>query len=247
MQDDLVRQYVDLESRHWWWRARARIVAEAVERFLVRDAGRCVICIGSGPGYTQAAVAQRADRTIGIEPNEVLRQHAGAVLGLDVRPGSLPGDLPSELPLADLVLLLDVLEHIEDDTAACREAASLLKPGGRLVVTVPSCPWLWGPWDELNEHRRRYTRRGLATVLTRAEIGIEQLSHFNTLLFPLMVCRRLQDRLSRGGLAGSTVPPERLNRFLEFVFGAERFWLRWASLPWGGSLLCISKPRGVGA
>lgn len=247
MQDKLIQQYMDLEAGHWWWRARARILGEAVQRLLRQPDGRCIISVGSGPGYTQAALARYAETMIGIEPSDTLRQHAQRLLHLDVRPGSLPGEVPSGLPPADLVLLLDVLEHIDDDTEACREAGSLLKPGGRLIATVPACPWLWGPWDELNRHKRRYTKRDLVAVLERAGVGAERVSYFNVLLFPLMVSQRIGDRVARRRPTGRLIPPRPLNRLLESVFAAERVWLRRASFPWwGGSLLCVSRPRSEG-
>ena len=57
----------------------------------------------------------------------------------------------------DLVTALDVLEHIEDDRAALREIARVLRPGGTFLATVPAYGWMWGAQDEISHHFRRYT------------------------------------------------------------------------------------------
>lgn len=92
------------------------------------------------------------------------------------------------VPLAtgsfDAVLALDVLEHLDDDTADLREAARLVKPGGLLLVTVPAFPSLWGGQDVVSHHRRRYTRPAPRQLFYRAGLPVPRATHFNTLLFP---------------------------------------------------------------
>ena len=85
---------------------------------------------------------------------------------------------------ADAVLLLDVLEHLDDDVAALVTARRALRPSGLLVITVPAYRWLWSGHDVALGHRRRYTARELSRVVERAELAVVHASYFNTLLFP---------------------------------------------------------------
>src|SRR5206468_1043093 len=109
---------------------------------------------------------------IGVE------RDAGAVLrarakGLDVRPASEGWDL-SALGQLDLITMCDVLEHLENERAALRGIGDALKPGGRLLVTVPALPRLWSGHDVVNHHYRRYTRKTLLACFDLARWNIER-------------------------------------------------------------------------
>ena len=159
------------------------------------------------------------------------------------------GDLRA-LPLApavfDVVLALDVLEHLDDDATALAEAARLLKPGGTLVVTVPALPSLWGAQDVVSHHRRRYTKRTLRGLFARAGLPAPEVTYFNTLLLPPLAAVRWLAR-ARGP---STEPPSDFeknrpglaNELLARVFALERHLLRHLSLPVGVSLLATLPP-----
>src|SRR5262249_17401833 len=78
----------------------------------------------------------------------------------------------------DVVLMLDVLEHIRNDELALRVAARAVRPGGRLLLTVPALPWLWSQHDVVCAHYRRYTRQSLRDLLQCAGFIVEELRYF---------------------------------------------------------------------
>ena len=80
--------------------------------------------------------------------------------------------------------ILDVLEHVAEDKAALTGIAGKLKPGGRILITVPAHPWMWSAHDVVNHHQRRYTRRTLKKVIAEAGLRLDMLRWFNSLLFP---------------------------------------------------------------
>jgi len=142
---------------------------------------------------------------------------------------------------AEVVLLLDVIEHVDDDVAALRAARAAVGEGGLLVVTVPAYQWLWSGHDEVLGHRRRYTAAGLRAAVERAGFEVLRVSYFNTLLFPLLAAVRGWKRLrgDRGhDLRRPTAP---LNRLLEGVFAFERHLVPRLPLPFGASLLLIGR------
>jgi ubiquinone/menaquinone biosynthesis C-methylase UbiE len=95
-----------------------------------------------------------------------------------------------DAPLADasfdIVLALDVLEHLDDDSKGLREAVRLVKPKGLLLLTVSALPSLWGGQDVVSEHRRRYTKRSFVCLFKNAGLSKYHVQYFNTLFFPLV-------------------------------------------------------------
>ena len=241
MNPEYAARYGNLESWHWWFRGRQRILADLLERELVEEADRRILAVGAGPAEGLAWLAPYAGR-------------GGAVIGLDLDPihariagpGLLHivGDMaaaPLRSRSVDVVLALDVLEHIDDDAAALSEVARLVRPGGLLVVAVPALPSLWGAQDEINHHWRRYTRATLADAFARARLPSPRLTYFNTILLPVVAAVRLARRAA--GLGGRVRTdfddnrPGVVNDLLAALFASERHAIRYVALPLGVSLL----------
>jgi len=84
-----------------------------------------------------------------------------------------------------MAAILGVIEHIDEDVAGMRALAGKLKPGGKMLITVPAFPWMWSAHDVVNHHKRRYTRRTLRALVDDAGLKLEMMSWFNSLPFPL--------------------------------------------------------------
>jgi SAM-dependent methyltransferase len=82
----------------------------------------------------------------------------------------------------DYVLAFEVLEHIEDDRAAIEKWRCWVKPGGKLLLSVPAHPWLWNATDVWAGHFRRYQRQGLKDLITQAGFDIDRFESYG---FPL--------------------------------------------------------------
>ena len=98
------------------------------------------------------------------------------------------------------VVALNVLEHIEDDVAALRSAAGLLRPGGAVVLIVPAFPSAMSRFDRQIGHVRRYTTASLGAGLKQAGLRVEELRYVNPagLLGWYVLCRLLGRRPSNG-------------------------------------------------
>ncbi|MFX4324646.1 methyltransferase domain-containing protein, partial [Acinetobacter baumannii] len=79
----------------------------------------------------------------------------------------------------DMIAVLDVVEHIEDDVAALEAMAKRLKPGGTILITVPAHQWMWSAHDVVNHHKRRYSKATLIAALERAGLKWRKLGYFN--------------------------------------------------------------------
>jgi SAM-dependent methyltransferase len=148
--------------------------------------------------------------------------------------------VPLPAAAADVVCLLDVIEHVSDPVPALREAADLLRSDGRLVVNVPAHRWLWSDADTQLGHHRRYTRRTLCDDLGAAGLQPVLLTHvFSWLVLPVWVVRRLR-RPSTPELSRHRTSPL-VDRAAIVLTTAERLLLGRLRLPLGTSVLCVAE------
>lgn len=228
------------DSEHWWFVARRRILADQIAR-LDLPAETRLLEAGCGPGGNLAMLARfGAVEAMELDPDA--RAVAAARSGIEVRPGALPDRLDHAAASFDLVAAFDVIEHVEPDAASVAALGKLLRPGGALIITVPAYRWLWSEHDTHHHHKRRYTRAEVRRLFESAGLRVEKCSHFNALLFPLIVAVRFLKRLA--GQADSPddeTPSPVVNKALQAIFASERLLLRHVSFPFGVSILGIAR------
>ncbi|HWH17181.1 MAG TPA: class I SAM-dependent methyltransferase [Allosphingosinicella sp.] len=228
----------ELDGLHWWYRARREILARLIERRIALPSGARILEIGCGTGHN-VLMLKRFGEVDAIEIDPAARALASERLGKPVGASPLP-ELPGvEDGAYDLVAILDVLEHVEADREALASIARKLKPGGRILITVPAHPWMWSAHDEVNHHRRRYTRKTLRKVIAEAGLKLDMMSWFNSLLFPLAAAARLAGRVTGKEDSDDRLPPAPVNKLFEFLFGLERHAIGRVSLTPGVSLAAI--------
>ena len=228
----------ELDERHWWYRARREILGDLIEREIALPADARILEIGCGTGHN-LDMLRRFGRVDAIEVDGAARIIASRRLGHAVMDAPLPELTGVEDQAYDLIAILDVLEHVEADREALESMARKLKPGGRILVTVPAHPWMWSAHDVVNHHKRRYTRRTLKAVVAAAGLKLDLLSWFNSLLFPLAAAARLVGRLTGKDDSDDTLPPGPVNRRYEGIFGLERYAIGRLPFPPGVSLVAI--------
>jgi SAM-dependent methyltransferase len=233
-----VAVHLEQERSHWWFRGRLAIIRASLRRALPPRRVR-LLELGCGSGTVLAALAELGE-AVGMDTHEDLIA-AGRAAGRDVRLGHLPDVLGVAPGWADVVLLLDVIEHVDDDVATLRAARTGVGEGGLLVVTVPAYQWLWSGHDEVLGHRRRYTAARLRAAVERAGFTVVRVSYFNSLLFPLLAAVRGWKRLRGDHGHDLRRPGAAVNWLLERVFALERHLVPRVRLPFGSSLLLIGR------
>jgi SAM-dependent methyltransferase len=143
----------------------------------------------------------------------------------------------------DLIGAFDVIEHIADDRAALASIAAKLKPTGKFVMTVPAHQWMWSAHDVVNHHKRRYSKRGLKSLVESSPLKLERIGYFNSLLFPVAVAQRAASKARGAEDADVTLPPAPINTTLEKIFAAERYLVGRLPLPPGLSLFAVASAR----
>ena len=226
------------EQDHWWFVARRAIIDSLVRTNIALPADARILEAGCGTGGNLALLAQYGALDA-MEYDADARALAAARGLCRVEPGALPDAIGFDDTRYDLIVLLDVLEHIEEDEASLSALGARLTPNGRLLLTVPAAPWLWSEHDVLHHHKRRYTHDGLLKVVAAAGLQVEASGHFNSLLFPLAVAQRFAHQLLRRDTPLDARPSPLVNAALQRIFAAERHLLGRFSLPMGLSLYAV--------
>ncbi|MCM2311647.1 MAG: class I SAM-dependent methyltransferase [Steroidobacteraceae bacterium] len=238
MEPDAYVEMASTEDWHWWFRGRRAIAHEVIGGLGLPGDAR-ILELGAGTGGNLAMLAQHGSVQAG-ELDDAARAMAARKANVSVVRARLPDELPFEHASFDLVCLFDVLEHVAEDVASLVAIRRLLRPTGRLLVTVPAYQWLWSPHDERLHHLRRYTRRTLRDSAVAAGFRVARLTYLNCLLFPIAVATRTLDRVSRrNGSTGTSVASPWLNEALFRVFALEARWVAHSRLPFGMSLLAV--------
>ena len=244
MLSDLISEMYRLEETYWWHVAKRRMVFSSLTPYLKSRKGVLqFVDVGCGTGMMLTELSSYGNAT-GIDGS------AQALIfckkrGLDdVVMADLAHTWPLRTGMADVVTMLDVLEHLDSDAFALREVHRVLKPGGLFVLTVPAYPALWTYWDEALGHKRRYRRTRLVEKLHRTGFVVVRRSYFYTYLLPLAIFFRLAKTLlgHRARTHSDFVGlPPLMNRILLILSTVETEIVKRASLPAGLSIICVCK------
>jgi SAM-dependent methyltransferase len=177
-------------GNHWYYRSKA----EALERCLDGIAYENVLDVGAGSGFfsrhmlahTRARAAYCVDPNY---PNEWQETVAGKPLQFLRGTDSIG---------ADLVLLMDVLEHVDDDVGLLREYVRKSLPNAAFLISVPAFQWMWSAHDVFLGHRRRYTLPQLESTVRAAGLEVLKSHYFYGAVFPLAAAVRLLRRPRAG-------------------------------------------------
>lgn len=231
------------DSTHWWYRARREILSDYLARYggLPKDAR--ILEIGCGTGHNLPMLA-RFGTVEAIEIDPAARAIASQRLGKPVSDAPLPALPGIERGAYDLVAVLDVVEHIEDDVAALAAMRDCLRPGGKILIAVPAHQWMWSAHDVVNHHHRRYSKATLVKAIEAAGLKATKLGYFNSLLFPLAAAARVAGRLTGRDDSDDSPPPKPVNALFEAIFGLERHLIGRVPMPPGVSIITLAVPKG---
>jgi SAM-dependent methyltransferase len=227
------------DSTHWWYRARREILSDYLTRYAALPRDARILEIGCGTGHNLPMLA-RFGTVDAIEIDAAARAIASERLGKPVAAAPLPTLPGVERGAYDLIAVLDVVEHIEDDVAALSAMADCLAPGGKILITVPAHPWMWSAHDTVNHHHRRYSKRALDAAIGRAGLTHNGLRWFNSLLFPAAVAARVAGKLTGKDDSDDSPPAKPLNTAFEAIFGLERHLVGRLPLPPGLSIITLA-------
>ncbi len=225
-----------LGGSHWWFLGRKHLLRALLGS--TGDGDALILDAGCGAGLAEDVLSE-----------------FGSVIGIDIAREAFEGrgsTCPERLCLAsvapapfrngafDLIVALDIIEHIKDDAGVMRELHRICKPGGRLLITVPAYDWLWSAHDEALGHFRRYTARQIAHLMEDTGFRVCKLSYAVSSPFPAAVAFRLLRRvLGSRGSSDLFEVPRPINAVLTAIMRAEASLLKYFNLPFGLSVVAM--------
>jgi SAM-dependent methyltransferase len=200
---------------HWYYAAKFELLATTI-----RAIGALrVVDVGAGSGVFSRLLLERTDCAEATCVDPAYEQdHEEVINGkvLRFRRGYESRDF-------DLILLMDVLEHVDDDVGLLKNVVSSVTPGTPVFISVPAFPFLWSAHDVFLEHRRRYSSAMLDRTMTSAGVTVDRIRYFYLTVFPIALLVRLFTR-GRDPDKGSDLrpAPAAVGWLLRTILKAER-------------------------
>src|ERR1044071_178359 len=231
-----------VEQSHWWYTGRRKILTDFVADICrrVTDRRPRILDVGCGTGANLLMLSQFGDAE-GVDISEDALAFCRERGLANVKLGAAE-KLPYDDGTFDLVTALDVVEHLDDDLGGLSEMRRVLRPGGRVLLFVPTFMFLWGVQDDVSHHRRRYRLPELQRVLEQAGFEVERTTYANiTFFLPILLMRKLMRLTGIKAESENNINVPAFNGALGRLFGAESWFLRRMNLPFGVSGLCVAK------
>ena len=209
------------ERKHWWIQTRYNYIDKSIA--LLNCADIDVLEIGCGTGQNlwflknQSRFKQKVKSLTGFDP----KLSEEFKIRKDIA-DLFENDLSNIKPGFDLILAMDVLEHIENDQDALNKWKTLLNPDGVILITVPAFNCLWSYHDEFLEHKRRYIKSTLLPVTKNSNLKPLYLNYAFSYLFPVMyLMRKLVKTNQKSDLK---LPNIFINSILKMMGKMEYYW-----------------------
>lgn len=240
MEKDFYKTYFKLEEDNWWFRVRRNLVVDLLAKYHIPKVAT-IFDFGCGSGYTVNYLQKLGYNVSGSDISAEAIEF-GQARGVHNTEVAQVGQMRPPEGGFDMILALDVIEHIQDDGEAMKATERMLKPGGIVIIMVPAYQWLWGVQDDIAHHYRRYTLSSFVKVLQKnTDLMIERKTYFNTFLFlPIAIVRIVSKWFNINNRESDfDINNPFLNIILFWIFNFERLLLRCFRFPFGVSILLV--------
>ncbi len=226
------------ENTHWWCVSQRKILRKILNQY-ISNKTKNVLEVGCGTGGNLLMLKEYGDLSA-MEPDDEARRLANSKNICLVKKGVLPNNIPFD-ECFDLICMLGVLEHVDNDLETLKFIKDKLKQKGILVITVPAYKFLWGFHDVIVHHKRRYTKKQLTKLLSKSGLKIKYVTYYNTFLFPIIATIKiLKNMLRIKSNNEASMPWIPINNLLTKIFSSEKLILPQLSFPFGVHILILA-------
>lgn len=239
---DFVHNYGSLVKSHWWWKSREEYVFSHLHEQIKNRETLNILEVGCGPGFMLPRLREFGPVT-GLEPSKEMLNNIHLKDIEIINHDFLGHDFGRKK--YDLILILDVIEHVKEDHDFVAKAHNLLNQKGLLLITVPAFHCIWTSHDHLNDHFRRYDKKSLSALLDGTDLRIVKLEYFFMWVALVKLGVRMIERtryLLTKSEAKANQPTIGFFNGLIYLFCSWEFRIfRKIPKPFGSSLLLIAK------
>lgn len=240
MEPDEYEKMFFLEKRHWWFFSKRRFIHIILESFFQKKNNLKILDVGCGTGIVLLEL-NKYGKTVGIDVSInslkfCRRRKIENILLSEAQ------ELPFKKESFDLVMALDVIEHLDYDIQVMKEFKRICKKDGYLLVTVPAFEFLWSPHDDALCHKRRYVKTELVKKIRLAGFTIVKSTYLYFTFFPFIAFTKKVNKASKKRVESEVGEFSRpVNDFLISFLTIETSLIRYIDLPFGSSILCLAR------
>ncbi len=236
----------EIQQKHWWYEGRRNIIAGVISTLSLKPSkDNNILEIGCGTGANLNTLKEFGN-VHGAEPHDFAREYSREVSGSPIEDAFLPNNIPFDKNF-DLIGAFDVIEHVDEDLDSLRAINNRLNKDGYAVFTVPAFQWLWSKHDEVNHHKRRYTKKQFNKLLIDADYDVELISYYNFWLFPIVAAiRGIKNITKSTNETGDVKLPNSslVNSVWCKVFSSENILIKSRiPLPFGVSIIAVCRKK----
>lgn len=231
-----------IEKNHWWFTNRRNMFKRYIDGLYLSKKDP-ILDIGSSSGSNLRLLKELDFKNYqGFDLNSSAKDFCESKgLGEVIIGDICSSDLKDNY--YQLILATDIIEHIENDNLAIKEIARILKPGGNLIITVPTFMCLWGLQDIVSMHKRRYLISQIREKIIASDLEIIESYYFNFLLFlPIYIARKIIKWFKIKIDSENSLNSIFINQILQIIFAADIFIARKIKkIPFGASAFILAK------
>ncbi|EKD94509.1 MAG: methyltransferase type 11 [uncultured bacterium] len=236
------RKIANNQDKHWWYRGMTAINLSFLNTYLSKKRNLKILDAGCGPGVMLPHLKKYGD-VLGVDLSDEALKFAkkrGSVKKADIT------NLKIKDNTYDLIICMDVMYHtwVKDVNKALIEFKRVLKKGGMLLIREPAYNWMRGNEDRGSLTARRFSKDDLEKSLVKNGFKVQKISYVNFFLFPIVFAVRIYGMMTnKKGNSDLSIPNNLVNNLLFLSLNIESYIIKYISLPFGSSLICVSMKK----
>lgn len=241
MERKVYNRHIKNQKTHWWFSVRRKLISEFIKKHSIKKKNLKILDYGCGSG-TNIMTLVKFGRVFCYEKDKKTSDYLLSEYK-EVKQVKVFKKLDKSIKY-DYIILADVLEHIKNDASTLKNLKKLIKPNGKILLTVPAYNFLFSKKDEILKHFRRYSYNEIKNLVSK-NYSVKRISFFNTLLFVPIAAITIIFKIFKVDYIDDVekTPNKIINKLLNFIFSLELFFLKYIDFPFGMSIIIVGEKK----